>query len=286
MAPQPHSVTSGAMLEDFLGAENTRNLIGTLVAIAVFYLFYLLVSRVSKRVLTRMVGSGPSGERRVETLNKVAIRLVQVVLFLALVIVIGGVWEINLSGVLALGAVLGAAIGFGAQDLVKDLIAGFFILAEDQFHIGDVVRIADTEGTVEDIQFRVTVLRDFEGNKHFVPNGQITVSSNFTAIYAQPVLDVGIAYRADVDRALAVMKDELIRMAGEDRWKPIFEGEPEVLGVQDLADSAVVLRARMQVLADDRWNVLREARRRIKIRFDQEQIEIPFPHMTVYQGEA
>lgn len=274
------------IFEDLLGAENARKLIGSLVAIAIFYLVYLLISKVSRSVLNRMVGGGPTGERRVDTLNKVALRVVQIALFLALVIVVGGIWEINLSGVLALGAVIGAAIGFGAQDLVKDLIAGFFILAEDQFHIGDVVRIADTEGTVEDIQFRVTVLRDFEGNKHFVPNGQITVSSNFTAIYAQPVLDVGIAYRADVDRALEVMSDELVRMAAEDRWKPVFQGEPEVLGVQDLADSAVVLRASMQVLADDRWNVLREARRRIKIRFDQEGIEIPFPHMTVYQGEA
>ena len=149
-----------------------------------------------------------------------------------------------------------------------------------------MVKIADTEGVVEDIQFRVTILRDLEGNKHFVPNGQITVSSNYTAVYARPVIDIGIAYKADINHALAVMKDELDRMAEEERWAPVFEGEPEVLGVQDLADSSVVLRARMQVLADERWTVLREARRRMKLRFDQEGIEIPYPHLTVYQGEA
>ncbi|HUF95302.1 MAG TPA: mechanosensitive ion channel family protein [Acidimicrobiia bacterium] len=274
------------MLENLIGRENQGNLIGSLVAIAVFILLYFLLKRVSRRVLTRIAGRGPAGESRVVTLEQVTLRFGQVAILVAFLIVIGGIWEINLGGVLALGAVFGAALGFGAQDLVKDLIGGFFILSEDQFHIGDVVRIADTEGTVEDIQFRVTVLRDVEGNKHFVPNGQITVSSNYTAIYAQPVLDVGIAYKADVDRALAVMKDELESMANSEEFRDSFVEPPEVLGVQDLADSAVIIRARLRVLADQRWTVLREARRRIKIRFDEEGIEIPFPHMTVYQGEA
>ena len=273
------------MFEDLIGAENQARVLTTLIAIGVFVLIYLLIRRVSRRVLRKMVGRGPEGERRVDTINKVAVRVIQIALFLALVIVLGGVWDVDLSGVLALGAVVGAAIGFGAQDLVRDLIAGFFILAEDQFHIGDVVRIADTEGTVEDIQFRVTVLRDAEGNKHFVPNGQITVSSNFTAVFAKPMLDVGIAYKADVDHALAVMRDELLAMAASEEWASRIEEEPEVLGVQDLGDSAVILRARLTVIADDRWAVLREARRRLKIRFDEEGIEIPFPHMTVYQGE-
>ena len=274
------------MLEDLIGAENQGKLVGTIVALVVTYLLHFILKRVGRRVLTRIAGRGPAGESRVVTLEKVAIRVMQVVIFLAVLIVIGGIWEINLGGVLALGAVFGAAIGFGAQDLVKDLIGGFFILAEDQFHIGDVVRIADTEGTVEDIQFRVTVLRDLEGNKHFVPNGQITVSSNFTAIFARPVLDVGIAYRADVDRALAVMKDELDDLANSEEFKGKITEPPQVLGVQDLADNAVIIRAALTVLANDRWVVLREARRRIKVRFDKEGIEIPFPHMTVYQGEA
>lgn len=274
------------MLENLIGSENQGNLIGSLVAIGVFLLLYFLLKRVSRRVLTRIAGRGPAGESRVVTLEKVTLRFGQVVIFVAFLIVLGGIWAVNLGGVLALGAVFGAALGFGAQDLVKDLIGGFFILAEDQFHIGDVVRIADTEGTVEDIQFRVTILRDHEGNKHFVPNGQITVSSNFTAVFAKPVLDVGIAYRADVDRALTVMKDELDQMANSSQFDGVIVEPPEVLGVQDLADSAVVIRARLTVLADERWTVLREARRRIKIRFDQESIEIPFPHMTVYQGEA
>lgn len=274
------------MLENLIGAENQGKLIGSLVALAITYLAYLAVKRVSRRVLVRVAGRGPAGESRVDTLERVAMRVVQVVIFLAFIVVLGGIWQINLGGVLALGAVFGAAIGFGAQDLVKDLIGGFFILAEDQFHIGDVVRIADTEGTVEDIQFRVTVLRDLEGNKHFVPNGQITVSSNYTAIFARPVLDVGIAYKADVDRAIAVMKDELDEMADSEEFKTTMKEPPEVLGVQDLADSAVILRATLTVLADDRWLVLREARRRIKVRFDKEGIEIPYPHMTVYQGEV
>jgi small conductance mechanosensitive channel len=195
-------------------------------------------------------------------------------------------WGFSLTPFLAIGTVFGAAIGFGAQDLVKDVLAGFFILAEDQYRIGDTVTIADTNGTVEDIQFRITVLRDHEGNVHFVPNGQITVTSNFTNLYAQPVLDVGIAYGADVDHAMTVMLDELRKLAADPDWNELITDEPEMLGVQELAQSAVIVRARLTTRADARWSARREALLRIKKRFDAEGIEIPFPHLTISQGNG
>ena len=114
------------------------------------------------------------------------------------ILVIFGVWGISITPFLAVGTVVAAAVGFGAQDIVKDFLAGFFILSEDQFRIGDTVTIAATTGTVEDIQFRITKLRDLEGNVHIVPNGQIGVASNFTDLFAQPVIDVGISYDSDV----------------------------------------------------------------------------------------
>lgn len=274
------------MLEDLIGSEAQTALITTLIVIGVLLLVYLLVRRLGRRVLLRLMSRSPEAERRVDTLSQVGIRIFQFTLFFLGAVIIAGVWGLDLGSLLTLGAVFGAAIGFGAQHLVKDLIAGFFILAEDQFHIGDVVRIAETEGTVEDIQFRVTVLRDAEGNKHFVPNGAISVSSNYTSVFARPVLDVGVGYREDIDRVSAVIADELAKMAADPEWSPRMEGPPEVLGIQDLAESAVILRARLTVLADYRWTALREARRRIKIRFDEEGIEIPFPHRTIYQAGA
>ena len=275
------------MFEDWLNSDLQMDLLTTAVVLAVILAIYLIVRRVGSRLLRKMLGRAQDGYRRAETLELVGARVLQVVfLLLALAVILVNVWDVDLGAFLAFGAVFGAAIGFGAQHLVKDLIAGVFILVEDQFHIGDVVRIAETEGTVEDIQFRVTVLRDHEGNKHFVPNGQITVASNFTSIYALPVLDVGIAYKEDIDRAMAIMLDELTEMSQDDHWGPLMEKAPEVLGVQDLGDSAVVIRARMTVMADNRWASLREARRRVKNRFDAEGIEIPFPHMTLYQADS
>jgi small conductance mechanosensitive channel len=179
--------------------------------------------------------------------------------------------------------VLAAAVGFGAQDLVKDFISGFFILMEDQFRVGDVVTIALVTGAVEDIQLRVTVLRDLEGNVHYVPNGQIVVTSNFTSQFAQPLIDVGISYDSDVDQAIAAMGDELARMASDPDWSWRIQGEGEVLGVHKLDDSAVILRGRITTAADERWNVRREALRRIKYRFDAEGITIPFPQLTIHQ---
>ena len=195
------------------------------------------------------------------------------------------VWGISIAPFLALGAVAGAAIGFGAQDLIKDVLGGFFILAEDQFRVGDVVTIAGTAGVVEDIQFRVTKLRELEGNVHFVPNGQITVTSNLTSVYAYALVDIGVAYSVDVDRALEVMADEMNALAADPEWSSRIRGEAEVLGLERLEDSAVVLRARLQTIAAERWGVRRESLRRLKKRFDAEGITIPFPQITVHQAK-
>jgi moderate conductance mechanosensitive channel len=272
------------MLEDWVGSENTGNLIASAIVIGVGFIFYFVVIQLGSRLLERMFRGEPDAPGRVETLGRVGRRVVQVTIgTLTILILAASVWGFDLGPLVAFGAVFGAAIGFGAQDLVKDLISGFFILAENQFHIGDVVRIADTEGTVQDIQFRVTILRDVEGNKHFVPNGQIKVSSNYTAVYAKPLLDIGVAYKENVEHVMDVLRDELSQMAADPEWLDSMVEPPEVLGVQSLGDSAVVIRARLTVPASKRWESLREARRRIKNRFDEEGIEIPFPHLTINQ---
>jgi small conductance mechanosensitive channel len=212
-------------------------------------------------------------------------RLFLLTLLVTAILVIFGVWGISITPFLAMGTVVAAAVGFGAQDVVKDFIAGFFILVEDQFRVGDTVTIADVSGTVEDIQFRVTKLRDLEGNVHIVPNGRIKVASNHTSLFARPVIDVGISYDSDVDQALAVMKDELDALRADPEWSDRVRGEPEVLGVNSLDDSAVVLRARLTTTAQERWPVRREALRRIKKRFDAEGITIPFPQVTIHKAD-
>jgi small conductance mechanosensitive channel len=244
---------------------------------------YLIAVWAGSRFVRRLEAKGARSGARAATLW-IVIRRVVLVVDLVLVVLFGLlIWGVSLTPFLAVGTVVGAAIGFGAQDLVRDILAGFFILAEDQYHIGDTVTIADTTGSVEDIQFRVTVLRDFEGNVHYVPNGQITVTSNFTSVYSQPVVDVGIAYTENVDEAMAVMIDELKKLAADPEWAPKFNSEPEMMGVDRFAESAVILRARLTTTAEDRWAVRREALRRIKNRFDAEGIVIPIPQLSIHQ---
>jgi small-conductance mechanosensitive channel len=249
---------------------------------------YWVVRAAGRRYVRRGEAKGVEAGARASTLWTVLRRLAVLVIVSTAILFIFLAWGWSIAPFLGVGTVLAAAIGFGAQDLVKDFISGFFILMEDQFRVGDVITVAGvnstvTTGTVEDIQLRVTVLRDLEGNAHFVPNGQIAVISNFTSKFAQPVVDVGVAYETDLDRALDIMKDELGKLANDTEFGKWIDGEPEILGVNELGVSSVVLRGRLTTDADQRWTVRREALRRIKKRFDVEGIVIPFPQITINQ---
>lgn len=191
------------------------------------------------------------------------------------------IWDIPITGLLAVGSVVAVALGLGAQNLVQDIIGGFFIVVEDQYGIGDTVDIAGVGGTVEEIGLRSTVLRDLNGRVHYVPNGQVKVATNYTHDHSQIVIDVGVAYDTDIDRALGILADELAGMAADSTWSRIILDRPQVLGVNQLADSAVELRSVIRTLPDDRWRVRRAALRRIKLRFDAEGISIPHPHIHV-----
>jgi moderate conductance mechanosensitive channel len=255
---------------------------GVIFALAGFVLF--ISRRSGARFVRRIEARNRANAARANTLWLVLRRVIAITVVVTTILMLFMTWGIAVTPFLAVGTVVAAALGFGAQNFVKDVIAGFFMLLENQFAVGDVVRVVDVTGTVQDLQLRVTVLRDFEGNIHFVPNGQITVTSNLTSKTSQPVIDMSIAYSADVDHALEVMGDELRAMAAESEWSGRMIEEPEVIGVQNLADSAVIIRARMLTTAEDRWTVKREALRRLKKRFDAEGIEIPFPQVTIHKA--
>lgn len=258
------------------------------VLIGAVVLWWMFVRGVGKVVDRFGRGDGVDAaeqRQRAETLWKAGRRVAAIVIAVILILTVLNIWDIPITAFVAVGSAVGVAIGFGAQSLVKDIIAGFFILAEDQFGIGDVVKIAGTSGSVVDMRLRVTVLRDLDGNAHYVPNGEIGVASNFTQSYAQVVIDVGIAYHESVDHALEVFGDELQRFAADDEWAGMVLEDPVVLGVQELGDSAVTIRGYLKVAPDQRWLVRRELFRRIKNRFDADSIEIPFPQRTVHVKE-
>jgi small conductance mechanosensitive channel len=193
---------------------------------------------------------------------------------------------IAVAPILGAAGVIGLAVGFGAQSLVKDYFAGFFILLENQMRQGDVVDIAGKAGLVEEITLRYVRLRDYDGNVHFVSNGLITTVTNMSRGYAQSVVDVGVAYREDTDEALAVMRETGAEMRADPVFGPKILDDLEVAGVDRWADSAVILRCRFKVRPLEQWNVRREFLRRLKKAFDARGIEIPFPHLTVYAGVA
>jgi small-conductance mechanosensitive channel len=192
---------------------------------------------------------------------------------------------VDLKPILAAAGLGGLAVGFGAQSLVKDVITGFFILLEDSIGVGDVVEIAGVGGVVEEVKLRTVTLRDLSGNVHVVPNGVIDKVKNMTKVYAFYLFEVGIAYREDVDEVMAVLRDigEALRQDpqfSEDILEPL-----EMLGVDQFAESAVIIKCRIKTRPIKQWRVGREMNRRIKKTFDAKGIEIPFPHQTIYWGE-
>jgi small-conductance mechanosensitive channel len=188
----------------------------------------------------------------------------------------------EIGPLLAGAGILGLAVSFGAQSLVKDVIAGFFILMEHQFDVGDVIEVAGKSGSVERMTLRVVMLRDLEGTLHVVPNGQITTTSNRTRGWSRAVLDIGVGYASDVDVALETLRQEARAFADDSAWSYKLDGPPEVVGVQGLGDNAVTIRVMLRTRPGMQWEVGREFRRRAKIRLDREGIEIPFPQRTVH----
>jgi small conductance mechanosensitive channel len=199
------------------------------------------------------------------------------------VIILGQV-GLDVTPILAGAGILGLAVGFGAQNLVRDVISGFFLVLENHVRVGDVAVVNDTGGLVEAITYRVTVLRDLAGVVHVFPNGSITKLSNMTLRWSAYLMDIGVAYKEDTDRVVEVMKRVAEELRADPELGPRILGPLEVFGVDEFADSAVILKARLRTLPIEQWAVGREYRRRLKKAFDAEGIEIPFPHLSLYAG--
>ncbi len=192
---------------------------------------------------------------------------------------------INTGPILAGAGIVGLAVGFGSQTLVKDLINGLFILFEESIRVGDWAMVGDKGGLVEEVGLRTVKLRDVQGTVHVIPNSSISTLSNYSKIFSRTLMDIGIAYRENVDEVIEIMKE-----VGEDLQKDADYGpdilEPlEIFGLDRFEDSAVIIRARFKTKPMKQWGTKREFYRRLKKVFDERGIEIPFPHRTVYMGE-
>lgn len=243
------------------------------------------VIRLSReRILRRMDDSEQL--KRAETLSRVVRYVASVVVLVVATTLILSELGIAVAPILGAAGVIGLAVGFGAQSLVKDYFAGFFILLENQMRQGDVVEIAGKSGLVEEVTLRYVRLRDYDGDVHFVSNGLITTVTNKSRGFAQAVVDVGVAYREDTDEVLGVMRETGAQLRADPVFGAKILDELEIAGVDQWADSAVIMRCRFKVRPLEQWNVRREFLRRLKKAFDAHGIEIPFPHLTIYAGAA
>jgi small conductance mechanosensitive channel len=248
---------------------------------AVVRIVAVLFARVERNVRNERGQDAIDRAKRVRTLGDLVRNGVAAVLSGAALMMVLRELNIDILPLLTGAGIAGLAVGFGAQTLVKDVISGFFIILEDQVRVGDAVAINGTGGVVEAIHLRTIVLRDVEGAVHVFPNGGIATLSNRSKDYAFAVIDVGVAYKEDPDHVMAVLRRVGEELRAEPRVGPAVLEPLEVLGVEAFGESSMTIRARIRTLPMRQWEVVRELRRRVKMTFEREGIEIPFPHRTI-----
>lgn len=261
------------------------------IKIVLTVILTLIALKVAKKLSNRFIalvlkrGEDDEFQKRTQTLGSIVrYTLIITILIVGVMIILREV-GIEIGPLIAAAGVVGLAVGFGAQSLVKDVITGFFIFLEDQIRVGDVVQIAGKTGIVEKINMRTTMLRDLAGNAHYVPNGTIDTVTNMTKEYSRYVFEVGVAYREDVDEVIEVMKEVDEELRNDPSYKDDILEPLEVFGLDQFADSALIIKARTTTKPIKQWAIGREFNRRLKKKFDERNIEIPFPHVTLYMGQ-
>jgi len=224
-------------------------------------------------------------KKRLETLGRVFRYAANVLISAIAVMLVLTELGISIAPVLAAAGVLGLAIGFGAQSLVKDYFSGLFLLLEDQIRHGDIVEAGGKAGLVEEVTLRYVRMRGYDGNVHFVPNGQIDTVTNMTRDFSYAVVDVGVAYREQVDDVFEVIRRVAGSLREDEAFRHLILEDVDIAGVDRWADSAVVIRLRIKVRPLQQWAVKREFLRQLKAAFDAQGIEIPYPHLTLYAGQ-
>jgi small conductance mechanosensitive channel len=276
-----------------LGVVIAQSSLRILVVLVIGYLAVRFLRIALRHLEEMLVRAGERTEVVVGATRKRVTTLIGLLFTLSLVAVWGIVGVIvlaqiglDVTPILAGAGIVGLAVGFGAQNLVRDVIGGFFLVLENQVRVGDVAVVNGTGGLVEAITFRTIVLRDLAGVVHVVPNGAIATLANMTKGWSAYVIDVGVAYKEDTDRVVEVMKDVAGALRKDPRFQPSILEDLEIFGVDDFKASEVTIKARLKTVPIQQWAVGREYRRRLKKAFDARGIEIPFPHRSLYMGAA
>ena len=253
------------------------------------YLLNIIISRIITRtvrvaVVADETMSEESEKKREDTLIHIfkgAFRIVLLVIAILMILQEGG---LEIAPILAGAGIVGLAVGFGAQYLIRDIITGLFIIIENQYRIGDVINIDTTGGSVENITLRMTTLRDLNGTVHHIPHGEIKRVSNLSKNFARVNLDIGISYNSNLEHVIEVINQTGNDLAKDPAYKDFIINPPKFLRVNDFADSAIMIKILGDTKPLKQWEITGELRKRLKIAFDREGIEIPFPQRVIHQA--
>src|SRR6056297_1614357 len=286
---------SGFWSELFKNGQNwlINELPGLLIAIVLFFLAFKIVGFSLKKLKRTLINRAAKNdkvdtieaEKRIITLTNIIHGLIKITLWVIFMMIVLQKFGINIAPILAGAGIIGLAVGFGAQELVRDFITGFFMILENHVRRGDVAIINGTGGLVEKIEFRTITLRDFSGTVHVFQNGKITTISNMTKDWSAMVFDIGVAYKENLDKVMDLMKQVGDQMKADEDFSDRIIEPIEIFGVDEFGDSAITIKARLKTKPIQQWTVGREYRKRLKDTFDKHNIEIPFPHTTVYWCE-
>ncbi len=267
--------------------EHGIYVLGTIIIAYVFFKFgEVFIEKIVRRVIIRNHNHDPASEgRREDTLIAIFSTTLKILIFVvAGMMVLQGI-GVEIGPLLAAAGIAGVALGFGGQYLIRDLISGMFIIMENQYRIGDVIKVGTTAGIVEDITLRMTTLRDLDGTVHHIPHGEVTQVSNLTKTFARVNLDIGISYNANIEHVIEVVNRVCQELAEDPDWKDKIIETPKFIRVSDFADSSVIIKILGDTKPLEQWDVAGELRKRLKIAFDNEGIEIPFPQRVIHQAK-
>jgi len=293
-----------AKASDWLIAKPLSILMLIVIAVVVRWVAHRLIDRVTRKAaqgtvpgvlargrmhqmfLERQATAMQRRQQRAETMGSLLKSITTGIIFAIVGFMVIAQLGYNIAPLIASAGIIGVALGFGAQSLVKDFISGIFMIMEDQYGVGDVVDVGAASGTIEAVGLRVTRMRDVNGTVWYVRNGEISSVGNMSQNWARTVLDIGVGYRENLDRVRDVLREVAHELWEDPEYRPDILEEPEVWGVERLDPDAVVVRVVLKTAPLEQWNVAREMRERIKERFDAEGIEIPLPQRVIWQRET
>lgn len=272
----------------FKNSKGELNILGKGIKIIIIFIVIKVLTKIVYVIIDRTMGKRKKNifnadEKKLNTLSTVLKNIVKYVFYFIGLVMVLDMFNISTSSILATAGIGGLAIGFGAQSLVKDIITGFFILFEDQFSVGDYVKIGEYEGIVEELGVRVTKIRDFSGELHIIPNSNIGAVTNKTRGAMRALVKVSVAYEEDMDKVINILEQVCNEI--RENNKNIVDG-PTILGISNLGEYGIDFTIVAKTNPMDQWSVEREIRKKIKETFDRENIEIPYPKLIIYNNKS